>query len=148
MEVLFESVDFWHWWVAAIIFVVLEVFSPAAFFLWLGFSAGIVGVFVFIQPDMTWEWQIGLFAIFSVVSTVFGRRFFANNQVESDHPQLNRRGEQYIDRVFTLTEAIENGVGKISVDDTTWKVSGEDAAVGQKVQVTGIDGTVLTVITQ
>jgi len=145
MEALFESVDFWHWWVLAIIFVVLEVFSPAAFFLWLGFSAGIVGGFVLIQPDMAWEWQISLFAIFSVLSTVFGRRYFVSNQAETDHPKLNQRGEQYVGRVFTLSVSIVNGVGKIKVDDTTWKVSGEDAEAGSKVEVTGVDGVVLKV---
>jgi membrane protein implicated in regulation of membrane protease activity len=140
-----QSVDYWHWWVLAIILIVLEVFSPAAFFLWLGVAAGIVGVFVLIEPGMFWDWQIGLFAVFSVVSTVIGRRLFVGKQSETDHPRLNRRGEQYIDRTFTLDEPVINGTGKIKVDDTTWKITGNDMPAGTKVRVIGVDGVVLKI---
>jgi len=140
-----HNMDFWHWWVIGIIFVVLEVFSPAAFFLWLGVSAGIVGLFMLIQPEMSWEWQLTLFAFFSVVSTVAGRRWFASHQKQTDQPALNRRGEQYVGRIFTLKDPIVNGTGKIKVDDTTWKISGADMAAGDKVRVVGVDGVVLKV---
>ena len=145
MEEWLQAVDFWHWWVLAIIFIVLEVFSPAAFFLWLGFSAAIVGGFVLIQPGMFWEWQVVLFAVFSIVSTVAGRRFFKRNLENNDHPKLNRRGEQYVGRVFTLDEPIINGTGKIKVDDSTWKIRGDDADAGGKVIVTAVDGVELIV---
>ncbi|MBT8438149.1 MAG: NfeD family protein [Gammaproteobacteria bacterium] len=140
-----QNMDFWHWWVIGIIFVVLEVFSPAAFFLWLGLSAGVVGLFMVLQPEMTWEWQLTLFALFSVISTVAGRRWFASHQKVTDQPALNRRGEQYVGRTFTLKEPIVNGTGKIKVDDTTWKISGMDMAAGDKVRVVGVDGVVLKV---
>ena len=48
-------------------------------------------------------------------------------------------------RLATLREPIVNGVGKIRVDDTTWKISGPDCAAGAKVLVTGVDGVVLRV---
>ena len=63
----------------------------------------------------------------------------------SDEPHLNRRGEQYIGRVFTLDVAIVNGQGKVRVDDTTWKVQGDDCPVGTRVRVHGVDGVVLLV---
>lgn len=145
MNELFQSIDFWHWWVLAVVFIVLEVFSPAAFFLWLGLSAGVIGVALLLVPTMSWELQVFLFAVFSVISTVVGRRYFVRSQAESDHPTLNRRGEQYIGRVFTLDEAIINGEGKIRVDDTTWKVRGQDMDAGKRVRVIGVEGVVLTV---
>lgn len=145
MNEFFQQIDFWHWWVLAVIFVVLEVFSPAAFFLWLGFAAGIVGLVVMLMPDLSWEIQLTLFAVFSVISTVVGRRYFFFHLQSSDHPRLNRRGEQYIGRVFTLGQPIVNGLGKIKVDDTTWKISGEDCDAGMQVRVTGVDGVVLKV---
>ena len=145
MNEFFQQIDFWHWWVLAVALVVLEVFSPAAFFLWLGFAAGIVGVFVLVVPDMSWEFQVALFAVFSVISTVIGRRYFYTRLQSSDHPRLNRRGEQDIGRVFTLDEPIVNGLGKIKVDDTTWKISGQDCDAGGQVRVTGVDGVVLKV---
>ena len=140
-----QNVDFWHWWVLGIFFIVLEVFSPAAFFLWLGISAGIVGVFVLIEPGMFWEWQVVLFAVFSVVSTVLGRKYVVSTQTQTDQPALNRRGEQYIGRTFTLAEPVVNGEGKIRVDDTTWKISGTDMPAGTQIEVVGVDGVILKV---
>ena len=46
---------------------------------------------------------------------------------------------------FTLEEPIHNGIGKIRVDDSTWKIRGENCAVGTRVEVTGVDGTILEV---
>ena len=66
--------------------------------------------------------------------------------IKSDEPHLNKRGDQYIDRVFTLEEPIMNGFGKVKVDDSTWKIECEtDLEAGSKVRVTGLDGTVLKV---
>ena len=65
---------------------------------------------------------------------------------ETDLPTLNRRGEQYVGRHFTLEEAIVNGQGKIRVDDSTWKIEGpEDLPAGSQVQVIAVAGTVLKV---
>lgn len=68
-----------------------------------------------------------------------------DNPVESDQPNLNRRGQQYIGRTFTLSEPIVNGLGKITVDDSTWKIHGKDCAEGTRVTVTGVDGVILKV---
>ncbi len=38
MEFL-EQAEFWHWWIAAILFLVLETFAPGAIFLWMGVAA-------------------------------------------------------------------------------------------------------------
>jgi len=48
-------------------------------------------------------------------------------------------------RVFTLDAPIVNGIGKLNIGDTTWKVVGEDLPAQARVRVTGVDGTVLTV---
>jgi len=74
-----------------------------------------------------------------------GRAWLRRRPIETDHPTLNRRGEQYVGRRFTLDEPIVNGVGKLRVDDTTWKIMGDDLPAGSQVTVTGVDGTVLVV---
>ena len=140
-----EEITFWHWWVLAIALVILEVLAPGAFFLWLGVAAGVVGVVLLVIPSVSWEWQLMIFSVISVLSIVLWRNHLKDHPTETDQPRLNRRGEQYIDRVFTLNEAIVNGSGKIKVDDTTWKITGEDCDAGSKVKVTGVDGVVLMV---
>jgi hypothetical protein len=144
MEFL-EQAEFWHWWIAAILFLVLETFAPGAIFLWMGVAAGIVGLILLIFADLGWEYQFLIFALFTVVTAVGWRAYLRRHPTASDRPTLNRRGEQYVGRTFTLEDAIVNGQGKITVDDSTWKIEGDDLPAGTKIQVTGVEGTVLQV---
>ncbi len=140
-----ESASYWHWWVLGVVLVILEVFSPAAFFLWMGVAAGVVGLVLLAVPDLSWQYQILLFSGFSIASIVLWRSVLKRHPTRTDQPMLNRRGEQYVGRVFTLEEPIVNGLGKIRVDDSTWKISGEDCAAGTRIRVVGVDGVVLVV---
>ncbi len=144
MDLLQDAV-YWHWWVLAVVLIILEILSPAVFFLWLGISAVVVGLLLLLLPDMGWELQMLLFAVFSVASVALWRNYLKSHPTESDQPRLNRRGEQYIGRTFTLHEPIVNGYGKIKVDDSTWKVIGDDCQEGARVRVTGVDGVMLEV---
>ncbi len=140
-----EEIEFWYWWVAAIAFIVVEVFAPGTVALWMGVSAAVVGLLLLAVPDATWQTQFLVFAVLSVATVIGWRAYQLRYPTLSDQPTLNRRGEQYVGRVFTLSEAIVNGTGKIHVDDTMWKVDGEDLPEGTQVRVTGVAGTVLTV---
>lgn len=144
-EGLFEILKPWHWWMAAIVMMTLEVFAPGVFFMWLGLAAGIVGIISWLIPDIAWEWQVLAFAFLAVVSALLGRKWLELHPIASDQPFLNRRGEQYIGRTFTLSEPIVNGLGKIVVDDSTWRIQGTDCPAGAMVKVSGVDGVVLIV---
>ena len=137
--------DFWHWWILALALIIAETLLPGTFFLWMGVSALVLGVIAWLIPAMGWEIQLMLFAVLSLVSIVGWRMYQRKHPDETDQPSLNRRGEQYIDRVFTLETAIENGFGKVRVGDTLWRVKGGDLAAGTKVKVTAADGIVLVV---
>lgn len=140
-----EELSHWHWWILAVALVILEVFAPGAFFLWLGIAAGVVGALVYLVPSLGWEYQVLAFSLLSVISIIIWRKFFRARPSDTDQPNLNRRGEQYVGRLFTLNEPIVDGLGKIRVDDSTWKIRGEDCPVGSQVEVTGVDGTILKV---
>lgn len=139
-----EAIDYWHWWVLSIALLILEIFSPAAFFIWIGFAAGIMGL-ILLLGDVSWQTQFVMFAALSVVSVVAGRSWFKRNPIESDEPNLNRRGHALIGRVFEVEQAIVDGTGRVRVGDSTWKVTGPDTLIGEKVKVVGIDSTVLLV---
>ncbi|WP_339631297.1 NfeD family protein [uncultured Sneathiella sp.] len=139
------SLDFWSWWILGLALVILEVFAPSTFFLWLGIAAGIVGIVAWIFPGMAWEYEWILFAVIAIASIVLSRLFLKKHPGVEDNTKLNQRGAQYIGRQFTLTEAIRNGRGKIHVDDTQWTVEGPDTDLNQVVRVTGVDGTLLIV---
>ena len=137
--------SFWYWWVLGLILLILEVFAPGAFFLWMGISAGVVGVIAWLVPSLSIEWQMLIFTVIAIVSVVGWRAYIRKNPVVTDQPALNRRGEQYVGRVFTLDNPIVNGVGKIRVDDTMWRIEGADCGAGEKVRVVGVDGVNLKV---
>jgi membrane protein implicated in regulation of membrane protease activity len=59
--------------------------------------------------------------------------------------KLNNRLAHLINRQAVLAEPITNGVGRINIDDSWWKVTGEDLPVGTPVRVTAIHDMTLTV---
>ena len=135
----------WHWWILAAALIILEVFAPGAFFLWLEITSILVVSLFYVIPWMGWEYQLLLFSVLSVISIVLWRKYFHIKPTDTDQPNLNRRGQQYIGRVFTLKEPVTDGIGKIRVDDSTWKIRGEDCPAGTQVEVTDVDGTILQV---
>jgi membrane protein implicated in regulation of membrane protease activity len=144
MSFLF-GLSYWGWLIIGLVLLGLELVASFSFFLWLGASALVTALVLFVLPDTGWEVQFLIFSVLSVVSIILSRRFLVNRQTESEVPNLNRRAQQYIGRVFTLSEAIEQGEGKIKVDDTHWKVSGPKLDRGAEVRVTGTNGSVFTV---
>jgi len=136
---------FWHWWILAGMLLILELSSPIFFFLWLGFSAAAVGFLLLVFPSISIEVQLVLFGLLSVVAVLAWRKYREARPPGSDQPLLNQRGQQYTGRVFTLGDPIVNGVGKVHVDDSTWRVKGPDLPEGTRVRVVGVDGTVFIV---
>ena len=65
--------DFWHWWILALALIILEMFVPGTFFLWMGVSAIVLGMLAWLVPAMGWEVQVMLFAILSLASIVAWR---------------------------------------------------------------------------
>ncbi|MEM9182729.1 MAG: NfeD family protein [Pseudomonadota bacterium] len=141
---LLESLNSWHWLALALGLLIIELMAPASFFLWLGLAAAATGILLFFLP-MSWEIQWVSFSVFSVLSILSWLSYRKRQPAPTDQPKLNRRGEQYVGRVFTLDEPIVNGVGKVKVDDTSWRVSGPDLGSGEKVMVVGVDGVVFEV---
>lgn len=145
MSEFISNLQFWHWWVLAITCLALEIFAPGAVFIWFSASAAVMGFILLLVPDLSWQWQIALFGFLSVLS-LFGWRLYRQKVPELDsHPTLNKRGEELVGRIFTVNTPINDNYGKIIVDDTMWKVHGNDCEAGQKVKVTSISGTVLNV---
>ena len=141
----FTELQYWHWWIAGVGLIALEILAPGTFFMWLGVAAGITGLALFFVPSLTWEIQVLSFSVLAVISIIVGRKVWQPGKMVSEQPGLNRRGEQNIGRVVKLVEPIANGRGKVRIGDTQWLVSGDDLPIGTEVRVTGINSTVLQV---
>ncbi len=134
----------WLWFALAVVLMFLETIVPGIHFLWFGVAAAAVGLIALIAP-LAWQWQVILFALLSVVTVFWVRRSTNPDVARTDEPGLNIRGVQYIGRTVTVEDAIVNGRGKVRVGDTIWSAQGEDAVKGARVEVTGVNGTVLVV---
>lgn len=134
----------WNWFILGAAFLILELFAPGAFMLWLGLAALMVGLISF---GIDWSWQVQLvaFSVLSLALIPVYRRFAPRVEKPSDSPLLNRRAESYVGRIFALEKPIVNGVGGVRIDDTIWRVRGPDGPVGMQVKVTRVDGADLFV---
>ncbi len=136
----------WAWFLAAIVLLVLETMAPGVIFLWMAIAAGAVGLIDLVIPGISWEVQVVMFVILSVISVVVGRRYISRNPVPSENETLNRRGEQHIGKTYKVVEAIVGGSGRLKVGDGIWAAEGPDSAPGDLVRVIDVEGTVLKVV--
>ena len=74
---MLEEIVFWNWWVFALVLIIVEVLVAGTFFLWMGISAALVGLVLFLFPGLGWEMQLSLFAFFSVISIMIARLWLA-----------------------------------------------------------------------
>ena len=135
---------YWNWWVLGVVLMAVEALLPGFFFLWIGVAALVVGLALTVLPDPGWTYQVMLFALLSVGSIVAWRLRLRRHPTQTADPLLNRRGHQYVGRVFTLDAPVVNGHGKIRVDDSTWKVVVKrDYPAGTRLRIVGVDGVML-----
>jgi membrane protein implicated in regulation of membrane protease activity len=135
---------YWNWWVLGIALMVIEALVPGFFFLWMGVAALLVGLALTVLPELAWTWQLLLFAVLSFGSILAWRLRLRRHPTRTADPLLNRRGHQYIGRVFTLDAPVINGHGKIRVDDSTWKVLvAQDCPAGARLRIVDVDGVML-----
>jgi len=139
------QIVYWHWLALAVFLLIVEILAPGMFFLWMAQASLITGIALYLFSNMGWQAQVLIFSIISVVGIVAAKRYVRHHPTESDQPLLNRRTAQYVGRIFTLEQPIINGQGKIKVDDSTWKIQGDDCPSGSKVKVVGADSVVLLI---
>ena len=133
---------FWQWWVFAVILLILEVLLPGTVFLWMAVAAAVIGALVFLMPSLSIPLAWTLFALFSVAS-LLGWLSMRKKRPAEPPSNLNKRGQEYVGRTFTLTEPITNGRGRIKIGDTLWTVEGDDCAVGSRIEIIAIESGIL-----
>lgn len=140
------KLEYWHWMSFGLILGIFDVLIGANFFfVWCGICAALVGLFMLLFPEMLWQIQFVVFGIGVFCSFFIWRHFSHMSKVSVSNTRLNQRAAQYIDRIFTLDEPIVNGRGRVRVDDSYWRVEGEDLPKGEKIIVTDVDGVVLKI---
>lgn len=139
------GLEYWHWFIAALVLGTLEVALPGAILVWFAAAAVLVGVVVFIAPALPWQVQLVAFGLLSFGAIAAWRRYRRRHPETTDQPTLNRRGHQYEGKVLELVDPIHDGYGKARLGDGVWAVRGPDAPAGARVRVVGVENTVLIV---
>jgi membrane protein implicated in regulation of membrane protease activity len=147
---LIQALGPWTWVAVGLLILGIEIMMPSTFLLWPGLSALVVGLITLIigNEAAIWPWQaqVLVFLILSIVIAIVGKRIMKNKDYnKSENPNLNERGAQLIGQTAILADPIANGMGRIKIGDTTWRVKGDDAKAGVKVTVVDYDAGTLIV---
>jgi membrane protein implicated in regulation of membrane protease activity len=134
----------WVWLLAATALGIAELLVPGVFLIWLAAAAAVTG-FITLIFGIPLAFQFVVFALLSLAAVWSGRRWYANNPVESSDPLLNDRAARLIGETLVLVAPIENGRGRVKVGDSVWTCKGADAAEGSRVRVIGAEGQCLKV---
>lgn len=139
----------WNWMLLGFVLLAAEILAPGVFLLWIGIAAILTGALslqLWDLPVWSWQVQVLVFLALSLISAYVAKRLMdSRRNEETDQPLLNRRREQLVGRTATLEEAIENGFGRIRLDDTLWRVSGPELPAGTRVRVASVDAGTLRV---
>lgn len=147
------TIEYWTWWLIAVVLAGLEMVVPGASLLWIGAAAAAVGLLLLVFPDLPLTGQLLAFS-FGVVGSIVGVRLWVRSRFNDqdggerageEHPHLNRRAEHYVGTVHRLDTPIVNGRGRAHVDDGSWAVEGPDLPAGTDVRVVSVRGVVLKV---
>ncbi len=136
----FDGLTHWHWLALAAAVLGVRALMPFGMaytlgrgVLALGLAAGIVGLALAAAPGLTGFQQLALAVVASVAGAT-GLNWWAERGY--------RRAERYLDRIFTLTQAIVAGRGEIEIEGQSWSIRGSDLPAGAAIKVVGIAETV------
>lgn len=137
----------WHWVVLGLMLIILEIFMPGVFLLWIGIGALATGGLSVLAGIESWEMQCLIFVPLAFGSLFLGWR--CSRKAGAGHAAtLNQRTASYVGRKAHVVEAIVNGAGRVRLGDTVWTAQGDDCPAGTAVTITGSEGSVLFVRAQ
>lgn len=135
---------YWVWLIAGLVLAGLEMLAPGVYLIWLGIAALITGALTFVLAPSV-PMQVIDFVFLALIAAFSARRFLGERGIPSADPLMNRRGARLVGEIATVTQAIENGSGRIHLGDSDWIARGPDLPAGTKVRIAGSDGAVLLV---
>ncbi len=131
------------WSALGIILMALEMLIPGVYIIWFGIAALLLSITLWLIP-LAFEFQIALFALYSIGSVLVGIRVYRKGRANIDSGELNQvRGTEYIGHTLTLQEPITNGTGRIPLGDSSWGIIGENCPAGTTITIIAVTGNAL-----
>ncbi|MEO6247018.1 MAG: NfeD family protein [Sphingomicrobium sp.] len=133
----------WWWAIGGVLLLIAEVIAPGFFLIFFGVAAIATGLFALLF-GLGVEAQLILFALYTAVAVLAGRRFYARPR-GGHSPKLNDRTAQLTGRVVTVVQAIGVEGGRVRLGDSEWSARGASSAVGDQVVIRAVEGNCLIV---
>lgn len=134
----------WLWAITGVLLLIAEIVAPGFFLVFIGAAAIATGIFTLLF-GFGLPAQLALFALYSLIALMVGRRFYANVPTDSSDPMLNDRAARLVGRSVSVVDAVTEHGGRVRVGDSEWSARGGPAEPGERVRITGVDGNCLTV---
>ena len=146
LALLSESIVWWHWIVAGLVLLIIEMNVGTFIFLGLGLAAVIVGV-ADLFMDTAFTTEIVLWTILSILALIAWKMWF-KEQTISNIGQSNHS----FDTQGTVTQEIHaHKRGKVLFDtpvlgNSSWHATAEEAIPkGTRVKITAVNGQIIEV---
>ncbi len=142
---MFDDIDpGWLWTIGGVLLLATEMLVPGVFLVWIGIAAIVTGLFALLF-GIGIAGQLGLFALYSVLAVMVGRRFYAVKGSDNVDVLLNDPGARMIGRRVTVVTAVDEDSGRVRVGDSEWSARGGPAEPGDRVRITRVEGNCLIV---
>ena len=134
----------WLWMIAGVLLLATEMLVPGVFLVWIGVAAVFTGLFALLF-GIPVAGQLGLFALYSVLAVMVGRRVYGASPETGQDRRLNDLGARLVGRRVTVVQPVDEDSGRVRVGDSEWSARGGPAKIGERVRITGVEGNCLIV---
>ena len=141
---------YWYWLVFGMLLIIAELFIPSFTIFWFGLGAIIVALILWLLPDMAVSWQLFIWAIASIVFTIFWFKFFKPLMTDRTKAGISREailGES--GQVIKVPEADRRGIVRFTtplLGDDEWPfICEQEVAAGDRIFVKDVSGNTLIV---
>ena len=137
--------EIWHIWaIVATLFVIGEMLTAG--FALICFAVGAVGGAIGAVAGASLEWQLGIFALATLVAFLAVRPLLKRLSAKDEVPT---NADALIGRTAKVTECIEvGGRGRVAIDGDIWQAESSeqsDILEGEKVEIISRESIILTV---
>lgn len=136
--------DYWQFLlVVGVIFLIIEMFTPAMFFLNLALACFVTAVFALFTID--WNFLVPVFVVFSAIFLIFLRPLLMKTRNGNKKTGVE---EKYIGKTAKVVETVTSESGVVSLYDERWNArseSGEEISTGHQVEIIRNESLILYV---
>jgi membrane protein implicated in regulation of membrane protease activity len=135
----------WILAIGSVVVAVAELQCPGYYLIWIAAGGAITALASF-AFDLSLSAQISIFIVSCSLSCIWGY-FVYQRMIRSSegNPPLNQRNLEMVGAKGVVTQALENGQGKVKLGDSVWLAEGPNLKTGTPVIVKEVRGTVVLV---